>query len=66
MPPCAGTIARTVQKHPESIGLKLGVETCTAAAMRVLAACDQSPVRKRDNLRMKSGSCALITGADSY
>ena len=25
MPPCAGTISRTVQKHPESICLKLGV-----------------------------------------
>ena len=66
MPPCADTRPRTVHKHLERICLKQGVETCMVAAMRVLAACDQSPVRESNNIWMKSGNCALSAGDKSY
>ena len=66
IPPCADTRPRTVQKHLERIRLKQGVETCMAAAMRVLAACDQSTVRESNNIWMKSGNCALSAGDSSY
>ena len=66
MPPCADTRPRTVHKHLERIRLKQGVETCVAAVMRVLAACDQSPARESNNIWMKSGNCALSAGDNSY